>query len=331
MMSMHSLSRRTLLQAGVAALAPAQCLQAIGQDGGTARILLGSPPGSALDALCRVVAQGLQPAYHHSVIVETRGGASGQIAVSAVKAAAADGMTILATPMPQMAIFPHSYRKLPYDPVADFAPVGMGAQFDLAFAVGPAVPPTVRTVRDFMTWCEANPGRGMFGSPAAGSTPHFVGAMAARAAGIELTHVPYRGPTPAVTDMLGGQIAAACVPVGDVLPYAQARRCRLLATTGSRRSSFAPDVSTFLEQGFKEIVLDDWFGFFVPRKTPAPQVDKLSVALRAALSRPEAMLSLAERGLRPASSTPAELAARVRADLAKWGPIVNSFGFTAES
>jgi tripartite-type tricarboxylate transporter receptor subunit TctC len=331
MMATHSLSRRTLLQAGVAALASAQCLQAIAQDGGTVRILLGSPPGSALDTLCRVVAEGLQPAYHHSIIVETRGGASGQIAVSAVKAAAADGMTILATPMPQMAIFPHSYRKLPYDSVGDFAAVGMGAKFDLAFAVGPAVPPAVQTIHDFVAWCKANPGRGAFGSPAAGSTPHFVGAMAARAAGIALTHVPYRGPTPAVMDMLGGQIAAACVPVGDVLSYARAGRCRLLATTGPTRSSFVPDVPTFLEQGFKEIVLDDWFGFFVPRKTPAPQVDKLSIAMRATLARPEAIKSLAERGLVPAWSTPAELAARLRADLAKWGPIVKSFGFTAET
>lgn len=330
-MAACSLSRRVLLRAGVAALAPAHCLQAMAQQGGTARILLGSPPGSALDALCRVVAQGLQPAWHPSVIVETRGGASGQIAVSGVKVADADGMTILATPMPQMAIFPHSHRKLPYDPVGDFAAVGMGAKFDLAFATGPAVPPAVQTLHDFMAWCKANPGRGVFGSPAAGSTPHFVGAMAARAAGTELTHVPYRGPTPAVTDMLGGQIAAACVPVGDVLSYAQAGRCRLLAMTGPRRSAFAPHVPTFLEQGFREIVLDDWFGFFVPRKTPAAQVDRLSIALRAALARPDAIKSLAERGLVAAWSSPAELAGRVRADLDKWGTIVKSFGFTAES
>lgn len=332
-MTQHSLSRRALLQAGMLALAGSQGPLAFGQaaDGGVARVVLGSPPGSALDALCRLVAEGIQPAYARSVIVETRSGAAGQIAVSAVKTAAADGLTILATPMPHMGIFPHSYRKLPYDPVADFTAVAMGAKFDLAFAVGPAVPASVKNMADFVAWCKANPGRGVYGSPAAGSTPHFVGAMAARTAGIELTHIPYRGPTPAVTDMIGGQIAAACVAVGDFLPHLQSGRCRILATTGRQRSSFVPDAPTFLEQGFKDLVLDDWFGFFVTKKTPRPQVDKLSGALRTVLARPEAAKSLAERGLVPAWSTPAELAARVLADQAKWGPIVKSFGFTAES
>ena len=325
-------SRRALLKTGVLALAGAPGLQALAQaDAGVARIILGSPPGSALDVLCRFVAEGIQPAYARSAIVETRSGAAGQIAVTVVKAAAADGLTILATPMPHMGIFPHSYRKLPYDPIADFAPVGMGAKFDLAFAVGPAVPASVKNMADFIAWCKAQPGRGQFGSPAAGSTPHFIGAIAGRAAGIELAHVPYRGPTPAVTDMIGGQIAAACATLGDFLPYLQAGRCRVLATTGRQRSPFAPEAPTFLEQGFKELVLDDWFGFFVPAKTPSAQVEKLSAALRTALARPEAVKGLAERALVPAWSTPAELAARVKADQAKWGTIVKSFGFTAES
>lgn len=326
----HHPTRRTLLKSGLAALAGSQGLSVQAQ-ADVARIILGSPPGSALDVLCRFVAEGMQPGYSRSVIVETRSGASGQIAVSAVKAAPADGMSILATPMPHMGIFPHSYRKLPYDPIGDFAAVGMGAKFDLAFTVGPAVPPTVKNMADFVAWCKATPGRGVFGSPASGSTPHFVGAMAGRAAGIELTHVPYRGPTPAVTDMIGGQIAAACSTVGDFLPYVQAGRCRILATTGVRRSTFVPEVPTFFEQGFKDIVLDDWFGFFVPKKTPASQVDKLSTALRTALARPDVFKGLGERGLVPAWSTPNELATRVVADQAKWGPIVKSFGFTAES
>lgn len=329
MFSQHP-TRRALLKTSVAILAGSQGLATQAQTD-VARIILGSPPGSALDVLCRFVAEGLQPGYNRSVIVETRSGASGQIAVSTVKAAAADGMTILATPMPHMGIFPHSYRKLPYDPVADFAAVGMGAKFDLAFAVGPAVPPNVKNMAEFVTWCKATPGRGVFGSPAAGSTPHFVGAIAGRAAGIELTHVPYRGPTPAVTDMIGGQIAAACATVGDFLPYVQAGRCRILATTGVKRSTFVPDTATFFEQGFKEIVLDDWFGFFVPKKTPAGQVQKLSAALRTALARPETAKGMAERGLVPTWSTPKELADRVLADQAKWGPIVKSFGFSAES
>lgn len=330
-MPFHSISRRALIKNGMLALAASQGLGARAQDAGIARLILGSPPGSALDALCRFVAEGIQPAYARSAIVETRTGAAGQIAVSTVKSAPADGLTILATPMPHMGIFPYTYRKLPYDPVEDFSAVGMGAKVDLAFAIGPAVPLSVKNMADFVAWCKANTGRGVFGSPAAGSTPHFVGAIAGRAAGIELTHVAYRGPTPAVTDMIGGQIPAACATVGDFLPHLQTGRCRILATTGQRRSTFVPGAATFLEQGFKEIVLDDWFGFFVPRNTPSFQIDKLSAALRTALARPETVKGLAERGVTPAWSTPSDLATRLRADQAKWAPIVKSFGFTADS
>lgn len=325
-------SRRGLLKAGLAMTAGAHGLPSLAQaPSDVARIILGSPPGSALDALCRFVAEGLQPGYSRSAVVETRGGASGQIAVSAVKSAPADGMTILATPMPHMGIFPFSYSKLPYDPIADFEAVGMGAKFDLAFAVGPAVPASVRTFADFVAWVKATPGRGTFGSPAAGSTPHFVGAMAARTAGIELTHIPYRGPTPAVNDMIGGQIAGACATIGDFLQFAQAGRCRVLATTGRQRSGFLPEAPTFAEQGFKDIVLDDWFGFFVPSRTPKVQIARLSGSLRNALARPEVVKGLGDRGMVPAWSTPGDLAARLRADQAKWAPIVKSFGFTAES
>lgn len=329
---LQQFSRRGLLKAGVAMAIGGQGLPSRAQaPSDVARIILGSPPGSALDTLCRFAAEGLQPGYSRSVVVETRGGASGQIAVSAVKSAPADGMTILATPMPHMGIFPFSYRKLPYDPISDFAAVGMGAKFDLAFAVGPAVPASVKTFADFVAWVKATPGRGSFGSPAAGSTPHFVGAMAARTAGIDLTHIPYRGPTPAVNDMVGGQIAAACATIGDFLQFVQAGRCRVLATTGRQRSSFLPETPTFAEQGFKDIVLDDWFGFFVPARTPAVQIAKLSGSLRNALARPEAVRGLTERGLVPAWSTPQDLTARLRADQARWAPVVKSFGFTADS
>lgn len=328
-----SASRRVFLQACAAALA-ARSLVASAQapsDGSITRFILGSPPGSALDVLCRRVADQIQPGYSRNAIVETRSGASGQIAVSFVKAAAPNGMTVLATPMPHMAIFPHSYRKLPYDPFADFAPVALGATFDVAFAVGPAVPATVRTMGEFIAWSKANPSRAHFGSPAAGSSPHFVGAMAARAAGIEMTHIPYRGPTPAVLDMIGGLVAAACVPIGDLLEFATAGKCRILATAGQARSPFTPTVPTFLEQGFRDIATSEWFAFFVPQQTPKAQVQKLSAALRGALSNPAVIKGLADRALVAAWSSPADLAARLKADHHRWGPIVKSFGFTAES
>lgn len=315
--------------AGLAACAASPTLRA--QGAGTARIVIGSGPGSAIDTLARRVAEKLQPAYAPTVIVENKTGASGQLAVGSVKGAPADGLTLLLVPTPYMAIYPHTYRTLPYQPDADFAPVSLAATLNLGFAVGPMVPAGVRTLRDFAAWCRDNPSKANFGSPAAGSTPHFAGAMLARSGNFQLEHVAYRGPTPAVLDMVGGQIPAACTPVGDLMSFAASGRCRLLATSGAARSRFAPDVPTFAELGFKDLVIEDWFGFFMPARTPAPQVAKASTAIRAALAFPEIQQTMAQSGLQVQGSTPAAFADLVKADTARWAPVVKAIGFTADS
>jgi tripartite-type tricarboxylate transporter receptor subunit TctC len=158
-----------------------------------------------------------------------------------------------------------------------------------------------------------------------------VGSMAARAAGAELTHVPYRGTLPAIQDMIGGQIAAVCAPLGDFLPFVEAGKCRVLATTGAKRSRFAPNVATFVEQGYKDIVLNDWFGFFMAAKTPPAKVQLLSNALKTALTSPIVMKAMEERGLETRWSTPAELSARLKVDSDRWKPVVKSFNFTAST
>lgn len=257
MTTRQTLSRRHLVAGavGFAAAAASPALRA--QSPALARIVLGSGPGSAIDVLARRVAEKLQPGYAAAVVVENKTGASGQLAVGAVKTAAPDGLTLLLVPTPYMAVFPHTYRKLAYKPVTDFVAVSIAATLNLAFAVGPMVPPEVKGLRDFAGWCRANPGKANFGSPAAGSTPHFTGVMLARAGQFTLEHVAYRGPTPAVTDLLGGQIAAACTPIGDLQAAAAAGKCRLLGTSGAKRSRFAPDVPTFAEQGFGDVVIED--------------------------------------------------------------------------
>ena len=332
----HALSRRQCLRWSAAALAsasglPSALAQSAAAPSELARIIVGPPPGTLVDLFARRVAEAIAPGYARTVLVENKVGAASQIAVSTVKAAAADGNTILMTPMPMMGIFPHTYPKLPYDPVADFVPVSMGGVFDLAFAVGPMVPANVATMADFFKWCKQNPGAANFGSPAAGSTPHFAGSMAARSAGAELTHVPFRGTLPAIQDMVGGQIAAVCAPLGDFLPFVAGGKCRLLATTGEKRSRFAPAVATFSEQGFKEVVLDDWFGFFLPAKTPAARVDALSTALKSALSSPVLIKAMEERGLDLRWTSSADFETRLKADIDKWRPIVKSFNFTAST
>ncbi len=335
-MTSHTpVSRRALLQASAGTIAAASLPAAFSQTATSAldlsKIVLGQPAGSLVDIFARRVADAIQPAYSRNVIVDNRVGAGGQISIAFVKNAPADGSSILLTPSPMMGIYPHTYAKLPYDPVADFIPVSLGAVFDLAFAIGPLVPASVKTLPQFFEWCKANKGVANFGSPAAGSSPHFIGTMAAQAAGVELTHVPFRGTVPAISDMVGGQIAAVATPLGDLMPFVEAGKCRLLATTGEKRSRFSLSVPTFAEQGYKNIVLNDWFAFFVAAKTPTAQLQRLSNALKTALTSPIVVKAMAERGLESRWSTSAELAARLQGDLARWKPIVKSLNFTATS
>ncbi len=332
METITGITRRQLVQWGgasaLATLAPAAWAQADQLE--MVRLVIGSPPGGVLDAFTRLAAEALRPDYARNVVVENKTGASGQIAVQTVKAAVADGATILVTPMPIMGIYPHTYKKLAYNPRTDFVPVSMGAVFDLTLAVGPMVPTFVRDLRGFFAWCKANPEQASFGSPAAGSTPHFIGSMAAKAAGVELAHVPYRGPTPAINDMIGGQVAAACSTVGDFLPFLDGK-ARLLATTGTTRSRFTPQVPTFVEQGFKDIVVNDWFGLFAPAGTPAKQVQRLSAALKKGLADPAFARAMELKGVDPRWSSSTELAERLEADTRRWGPIVKSLNFSADS
>jgi tripartite-type tricarboxylate transporter receptor subunit TctC len=233
--------------------------------------------------------------------------------------------------MSMLGIYPHIYKKLAYDPVADLTPVSQGAIFDFGFAVGPAVPAGVKSMPDFLAWCKANPDKANFGSPAAGSTPHFIGALAGREAGIDLKHVPYRGTQPAILDMIGGQLQAVSGPVGEFTQHVAAGKCRLLATTGAKRNKFAPTVPTLLEQGLKDMAFSEWFGFYLPGKAAADVVARANTAIRAALAAPETVEGLELMGLESRSSTPAELAAMLKADTERWGPLVKAIGFTADS
>jgi tripartite-type tricarboxylate transporter receptor subunit TctC len=294
-------------------------------------ILAGFAPGGTTDVTARRVGERLQGSYARQVQVENRTGAGGQIALTALKAAPADGSTLIVTPMSMLGIYPHTYRKLPYDPVADFQPVSRAVQFDYGFAVGPMVPATVRTAPEFVAWAKANVANAAFGSPAAGSGPHFLGELFARAGGVELRHVPYRGTQPAIADLMGGQVPSVCGPVGEFLPHLSTGRIRIIATSATARNRFAPTVPTFSEQGFRDLVLDEWFGIFVPGKTPMDIVNRLNAAVQTALGAPEVIEGLAQMGLEARGSTPAELAALLKRDTERWGPLVKTIGFTAES
>ena len=327
-----SLSRRTLLQTvGAGALLAAGASARAQAALENVKIITGFPPGGTSDTICRRVAAKMTPGYGRSVVVENRTGAGGQIAIQAVRTMAPDGATILQTPMSMLGIYPHIYRRLPYDPVADLTPVTLGCTFDFGFAVGPAVPASVRNIAEFLAWCKANPAQANFGSPAAGSVPHFIGVLLGRSAGVDLKHVPYRGTQPAILEMIGGQIQAVSGPIGEFTQHVAAGKCRLLAATGASRSRFAPDTPTMVEQGLRDMSFSEWFGFYLPSRASAEVVQRANTALRAALADKETVDGLAVMGLEAKSSTPAELAALLKADTERWGPIVKAIGFTAES
>ena len=324
--------RRDLLQStAAAALLSAIGTRAWAQTVDTLKIVTGFPPGGTSDTICRRVAERLAPGYARVAVVENKTGAGGQIAVQTVKAAPPDGSTVLQTPMSMLGVYPHIYKKLPYDPVADVLPVTLGCTFDFGFAVGPQVPASVRNVPEFLAWCKANPALANFGSPAAGSVPHFIGVLMGKQANVDLKHVPFRGTQPAILDMIGGQIAAVSGPIGEFTQHVAAGKCRLLAATGAKRSPFAPNTPTLVEQGLKDFAFEEWFGFYVPAKTPADVINRLNTAMRAALAAPETVNGLATMGLEARSSTPGELAARLKADTDRWGPLVKTIGFTADS
>jgi tripartite-type tricarboxylate transporter receptor subunit TctC len=326
------ISRRRVIQSASAMCVPLASAPARSQASlETVKIITGFPPGGTSDTLCRRVAAKLAPGYARSAVVENRTGAGGQIAIQGVRALPPDGATLLQTPMSMLGIYPHIYRKLPYDPVADLSPVSLGCTFDFGFAVGPLVPATVRNIADFLAWCKANPDKANYGSPAAGSVPHFIGVLLGRSAGVDIKHVPYRGTQPAILEMVGGQLQAVCGPIGEFTQHVAAGKCRLLAATGASRSRFAADTPTLVEQGLRDMAFSEWFGLYMPGKAPADVVQRANAALRAALADKETVDGLAVMGLEARSSTPAELAAMLDTDTRRWGPIVKSIGFTAES
>jgi tripartite-type tricarboxylate transporter receptor subunit TctC len=313
----------TAALAGWPILSRAQALE-------TARILVGFPPGGTVDAVARRVAEKLRGNYAKTVVVENKPGAGGRLAVEELKRSAPDGTTLLVTPAAMITLYPHVYTKLAYG-VDDVTPVSTVAQVAFAFGVGPAVPESVKNIKDFLAWAKANPAMANYGSPGAGSPPHMEGALLSKESGVELRHVPYRGSAPGIQDLLGGQVTAFSSPIGDYLPHLKSGKLRVLATSGAARSRFAPDVPTYTEQGFKALEMVEWYGLFLPAKAAPEVVQRAATAVRAAMTSPDMAEGLAAFGMEVQVSSPAELTKAVNDENAAWGPIIKRVGFTPEA
>jgi tripartite-type tricarboxylate transporter receptor subunit TctC len=294
------------------------------------RVLCGFPAGGTTDAVSRRVADKLRGSFAKISLVENKPGVGGRLAVEELKRSAPDGTTLLLTPASPITLYPHIYRSLSYG-INDVAPVCTACSINFAFAVGPMVPESVKTLKDFLAWAKANPTKASYATPGAGTPNHFVAALLAKESGVDLNHVPYRGSAPGVQDLVGGQIAAMSSPIGDHLTYVKSGKVRVLATSGAQRSRFLPDVPTYAEQGFKSLVMQEWYGFFLPPKTPADIVNRAAVAIKAAVSTQDTIDAFAQLGLEAGANTPEEIARAIREENAAWGPIVKKVGFTPEA
>jgi tripartite-type tricarboxylate transporter receptor subunit TctC len=324
------LSRRKFIagsaSVAAAALAAPARAQLLGKQ---VKLIVGFPAGGGTDVIARLLAEKLRGSYASTVIVENKPGAAARLSVEYVKNAEPDGTTLLFTPDFPLTIYPYSFKTLSYDPLKDLTPVAPTASSMLTFNVGPAVPASVKTPKDFVAWCKANPAKASFATTSAGGSPHFVGMMLSQAAGVPMTPVHYRGGAPALQDLIGGHVPAGVNPIAESMPLAQQGSLRVLAVTGPKRSRFMPDVPTMRESGY-DIAIDSWLGIIGPAKMPPDVLKALSGAVEAATKAPDYIESLSKFGNEPLFLPLDEFAVRYKSDIAKWGTIVKATGFVAE-
>ena len=294
------------------------------------RILCSGPAGSIPDIVARLIAEQLTASYPRGTVVDNRPGAAGQIAVNALKTSPADGSTVLLAQGAIATVYPYLYTKLAYDPIADLQPVSLAAEMTLGIAVGPAVPDSVTNARELVDWMRANPKLANAASPGTGTLPHLLQAMLFREAGVAWQHVVYAGGPPALVDLMGGQVAVLVLPEGLLRQHRSAGKLRVLATSGAQRSTYLPDVPTLVEQGYRDLIVREWFAFFMPGKAPAAMVQATSQTMRTAIARPELAGAFAAAGMMPGSSTPAALTARIAQEQRYWEPVIRSNGVRAE-
>lgn len=320
------LTRRRFIE-GTAAASLLSSLPAAAQSG-TARLYVGFAAGGTLDIIARRLAEKLRGVYADPIIVEGRIGAGGRIALEAVKTAAPDGLSIVLSPSSPIVIFPHVYKKLSYDPIADFVPVTPVCSNAQTFTVGPGVPEQVKTLAQFIDWARVN--KTFYATPAAGSIMHFQGMVFSNKAKLDMTHAPYRGMAAIIPDLLSGTVATSMAVTGDILPHLPSGKLRPLAVTSAKRSRFLPDVPTFAELGFGEVTGIDWYGLFLPAKTPPAIVTKLQNLTHEAVKDPSFVEALTKMGFDAYTLSSAEFAARIKQETEHWGPIAKASGFVIE-
>ena len=279
------------------------------------------------DIMARLIAQKLTETFGQQVVVDNRPGASGIIGTDIVAKAQPDGYTLLMMSL-TFTVNPSLFSKLPYDTIKDFIPVTMVASAPLMLVVNPSVP--AKSVAEFIAYAKANPGKLNFGSGGPGTTPHLAGEMIKTMAGLQMTHIPYKGGAPALADLVGGQIQFMCENIPGTLPFAKAGKLRALAVTDLKRSPLLPELQTLDEAGLKGYQIVGWNGLFVPAGTPQPIVNRLNAEVVKALALPDVKDRLATLGADAVGDTPQHFAVFIKAEIPKWAKVVKDAGLKIE-
>lgn len=325
---MFSTVRRRLLAATTLSLAILPSITLAQADRPPLRILVGFPPGGSTDTIARLLAERLPGQLGgQAVVVDNKPGAAGRIAIDQLKNAAADGNTVIVMPSGPVLLFPHVYHKLNYDVNRDLVPVSQLASFQFCVVSGPRS--NVKTMAELVAKAKADPSSASFGSSGNGTVPHFLGLMIGEAAGIDFQHVPYQGGAPAMTALLGGHIGYNMDVLTEALEHHRSGKVRIIAVAGAQRAPQLPEVPTLREQG---VAMDAsaWFAMYGNAGMTGPQAQRLSAAVQAALKEPAFAQRMSAIGLEPIGSTPEQLAAVQKADLAKWAKPVKASGFQAD-
>lgn len=291
------------------------------------RLVTGFPGGGPTDLMARVLGEKLQAIWKQPIIVEARPGASGALSMEQLKNAPPDGYFLLMAPTNTMAVNPHLFPKLAYDPLKDFTLIARAANIDNVLTVNPSVP--AKSLQELAALARGKPGELTFGSPANGSQAHLAGEFLNQHFGIKMVHVPYKGVGPAMNDLIGGQISMMFVPVANALPHIRSGKLLPIAIPTRERNASIPDVATFAQQGIPGFEAVTWFMLIAPAGLPAEVTAKIRADTATVLRDPDLRERLRAFGADP-GAVGEDLAAFLRADLARWGQVVRAAGIKAD-
>ena len=297
----------------------------------TLRVLCGYPAGGGVDVVSRRIAEKLAGRHAAAAIVENKSGAAGRIAMQELKQGAPDGSVLLITPASVVTMYPHVFRNPGYDPFVDATPVSTVAQTAFAFAVGSRVPASVVDVDGFVAWARAQKNPAQCGNAGAGSMPHFVAMLVGRAMGCELQHIPFRSGSNAMQAAATGELDLAVATESAARPLVTAGKLRVLATSGAQRSPFFRETRTLKEAGYPTLVYEEWFGAFMPPRTPPEIAQAVSRTIGEAMGDRDVRDTWDNLGLRALASTPDQLRESVRVEHGFWGKVVAELNFTPEA